>query len=306
PATIDELTDVRGAAPLAPDRLLDLLRSGPPVFSLLFGTEGEDGAWQGVAEVFDLEGNFGAVDAAAVTMHKLAFAAAATAIDDRVAAPLTVPVPAPASAEDCERALERLGGRPCVVKPNAMGASLLLTHLPAPTAADLREAIAAIAPHDRLALVQEHVAGDEYTVGVFEDRDGPRALPPLRAVFDRPVLGHAEKHRPGQVTGEWLDGGPLADLLAGVSVRLFGVLGLRLWCRLDYLWSPDRGLVVLEANSMPGLMRGSAYPLMLEAAGLTLGDLLDANLALRRDARSKRLPYEIHPHDVSTLDRSVP
>ncbi len=78
------------------------------------------------------------------------------------------------------------------------------------------------------------------------------------------------------------------------SERLFTELDLLGWARFDYIASPA-GIFFLEINSIPGLMSGSLFPRMLDAAGLGIVDLirLTAQAAGRRAVRDKRLVYTI-------------
>ncbi|MEU3036779.1 D-alanine--D-alanine ligase family protein [Streptomyces griseoaurantiacus] len=307
PGDISALCDRSAAQPLTPAALLELLGSGPSVFSLLFGTEGEDGAWQGVGEVFDLPGSFGPVSAAAVSMHKLAFSAAAVALEPRLSRPDSWLIRADDPRHGPANALAALNGRPCVVKPNSMGASLLTTYLAEPDLASLTEAVGEISGYDTFALVQEYIEGEEYTVGVFEDAEGPHILPIARAQTASPLLGHAEKHRNGLVRVEFTDeNSTVGKTLADICLRTYRLMGFRLWCRFDLIWDRHRDRpVILEANSMPGLMRGSIYPVMLERAGHSLADLVRAGVGAHgRTGPAKVLRYDIEPHTVPSLHES--
>ncbi|WP_067497397.1 hypothetical protein [Actinoplanes sp. TFC3] len=300
PPGIDALINTGSAKPLTPAELVDQLRSGPPVFSLLFGTEGEDGAWQGLAEVFDLTGSFGPVAAAAVSMHKLAFSAAAVAVEPRLAMPDSWIIRADDPRHGPANALAALAGRACVVKPNSMGASLLTTYLEKPDVESLTAAVRAISDYDTFALVQEYIEGDEHTIGVFEDAEGPHVLPIVRAETDSPLLGHDEKHRDGLVSVEFVDPMSRAGMeLAAICLRVYRLMGFRLWCRFDIIWDRRRDRpVILEANSMPGLMQGSVFPVMLERGGYRLTDLIRYGISAVTAQRNKVLPYDIEPHAI--------
>jgi D-alanine-D-alanine ligase len=301
PSTLTDLSNTQAATPLGHPELLGLLINAGVVFSLLHGTEGEDGSWQGIAEVLDLAGNFGPVSAAAISMHKFAFANAAAALVDGLVAAPTWPVLSASPDGQIQAAVAALARRPSVIKPNSMGASLLTEFLEVPTAERLRDAVERIRPYDPVALIQACIQGAEYTVGIFADTAGARVLPIARAVTASRFLGHREKHNPGLVTAEFLDPEDrVARVLAKCSLQLFEFFGFRLWCRFDFIWDAERDRpVILEANAMPGLMRGSIYPVMLEKVGLSLADLVRA-AATPNDIvrRSKQLPYTIEPHEV--------
>lgn len=304
-SSVEELTRPDPASEIPPPGLLELLAGrNVHVFSVLHGSEGEDGAWQGLAEVFDIRGNFGPVAAAALSMDKFAFAAAAAAAFPELSVPRTWAIDTRSPDRGVEAAFAGLRSGACVVKPNSLGASLLTEYIQLPTVGKLMAAIASIEPFDRTALVQEYVSGDEYTVGLFQDVAGCQVLPIARARVPGPLLGYREKHLSNAgVRVGWLD--PASDLfkrLASVSERLFSRFDFRLWARFDFIHhEPTDKLHVLEANLMPGLGPGSIYPVMLRRAGRGLESLVAASLGIAAVAspRTKVLEYEIEAHQVT-------
>lgn len=291
--------------PLGTGELIELLAQSSHVFSLLHGTEGEDGAWQGVAEVFNVPGSFGPTGAAAITMDKYACSAVVAAIESRIRTPLTFAVPTGTPDQAAEAACESLEEAACVVKPNSMGASLLTRYIESPTPGQLCALAGETRPYDRRMLVQEYVRGIEYTVGLIELRDGLTALPPARAEIEGNILGFAEKHRPGaRVSVSWPEPEEcVAQILVDVSKRLFVELGLYLWARFDFIVDESTSeIFFLECNSMPGLGEGSIFPIMLQEQGLSLLDLIESSIQLQPKNPDKRktLPYHIEAHQVAT------
>lgn len=277
--------------------LEELSRGGEYIFNLLHGNEGEDGAWQGVAEVLDLPGSFGPVAAAALTMDKWAQSLVAVgACGGELRMPRTWRVDAPLRDGAVERIAAELAGLPAVVKPNRMGASHLARRLDPATGELLARAAEEIFVYDPQALVQEYVEGREYTCGCIERGGEVVALPVVEAVTADGFLGHDEKHRAGRVTPRLFlaDDGETARVKEA-SRQLFAAFGLEGMCRFDFIARAD-GLYFLEANSIPGLMGGSVFPRMLQAAGLDRADLIACcmDAYARRPAREKRLCYEVH------------
>ncbi|MEU9132852.1 ATP-grasp domain-containing protein [Kitasatospora sp. NPDC048540] len=309
PDTEDEL---RAGTDLPLHEALSRLTDGDAfVFSLLHGNEGEDGAWQGIAEVLALRGNFGPVLASALGMDKRLQAVVARDLVPGLRTPRTWMAP-PSLARDPE-ALEQwaaevaglLDGRPAVVKPNRMGASLLTRVLPDPTGPALARATAAALPYDSQVLVQEYVPGTEYTCGVVRTGGRTTALPVVQAVTEHGFLGHREKHEHGLVQPllHTTDTGTTRRVKQA-SVRLFDEMEVFGFARLDFLVHDD-DLYFLEINTLPGLMHGSAFPRMLDAAGLDLVDLVEECAAEygRRSVRDKALPYLIgHPAEETTAE----
>jgi D-alanine-D-alanine ligase len=285
------------AGPAAsPAQALELLRdSGCFVFSLLHGNEGEDGGWQGVAEVFDIPGNFGPVLPAALGMDKRLQGMVVSALVPELRIPRTWLVRVGSGSDHRERVLREAGAGPIVVKPNCMGASLLTSHLWQADPGELGQALEDIFPYDPEALVQEYIDGPELTCGVLRQEGNTIALPVLEAVTANGFLGHREKHRPGQVeVVVRAHDDPQARTVMAHSVRLFDELNLFGFARFDFRCRAA-DIFFLEVNTLPGIMRGSAFPLMLEAGGRCLMDVVQACVEgfISRPARSKKLPYEI-------------
>ncbi|MEV4442379.1 ATP-grasp domain-containing protein [Streptomyces sp. NPDC049577] len=303
PGTEEELR--AGAALPLHEGLRRLADSGAFVFSLLHGNEGEDGAWQGVAEVLGLRGSFGPVLASALGMDKRLQAVVARDLVPGLRTPRTWLLP-PAAAQDpaareawAARITERLDGRPAVVKPNRMGASLLAALVTEPAGAALAEAAARVLPYDDQVLVQEFVEGAEFTCGVVRAGGRTLALPVVEAVTAQGFLGHREKHEDGLVRPVLhTEDTEVTRRVKEASVRLFDEMAVFGFARLDFLVR-DGELYFLEINTLPGLMDGSAFPRMLEAAGLGLADLVEECAAeyARRPVRDKVLPYRIDHGD---------
>ncbi len=267
------------------------------VFNLLHGNEGEDGAWQGIAEVANIRGSFGSVFAAALTMNKWAQSLlAVSAFESRLHYPEMWRISSTSSPQDIDQIIHNLNGRTCVVKPNRMGASLCAERYEYLTVEKLQALAAKIAPFDSEILVQEYIRGTEYTCGCIELNGRVNALPIIQAITDQQFLGHAEKHQKGLVQAHLiLEDTPITMELKEISCKLFREFDLSAMCRFDYIVT-DQGIpYFLEANSIPGLMRGSAFPKMLSAIGLDCVDLvrLCVEAEKGRLPRAKLLPYAI-------------
>lgn len=270
-------------------------RSRWPIFSLLHGNEGEDGAWQGLAEIAGLQGNFGPVLASALAMSKFHMAMLASSLQP-VRMPHTIFLDARASDADLSRAIDTLGSRPSVVKPNSLGSSLLAERHHSLDLATLRRLRHQILPYDPELLVQEYVTGTEYTAGCLEIEGKVTVLPIVRAVTAAGFLGHREKHKSGLVHPEIVGAGTeIAAQISTVSANLFRAFNFLGMCRFDYIAGDDGNLYFLEANTLPGLTSGSAYTLMLAAGGHGMVDLIRAciSAARARPRRTKVFRYHI-------------
>ena len=113
--------------------------------------------------------------------------------------------------------------------------------------------------------------------------EGPEALPaveiaPESGVFDytaRYTPGLTEYHAPARLSDE------VAARAAELAVLVHRALGLADLSRTDAIVTPDGEVHFLEVNVSPGLTQTSMFPMAVEAAGSSLGDVL-ARLLTRR------------------------
>ncbi|KMS76544.1 hypothetical protein ACM01_05020 [Streptomyces viridochromogenes] len=272
---------------------VERLRSGGSfVFSLLHGNEGEDGGWQGLAEVFGIRGNFGPTLASALGMDKYLQAALATALLPGLRTPRSVLVRT--GSFDAQRVLQEIGPGPLVVKPNRMGASLLTTCLRDPDEQALTKAVTEAAPYDNQVLVQEFVSGREYSCSVY--RENGRFIDlPVAEVVSQGFFGHEEKHAKGRARIELCTDDPTTKAIRDYAQSLFEATDVATFARCDFLVR-DGETYFLEVNTLPGLMSGSIFPRALAAAGRTITDLVVAASGEydSRPARDKVKEYDIH------------
>ncbi|MGW9159065.1 D-alanine--D-alanine ligase family protein [Microbacterium sp. NPDC055665] len=159
-----------------------------------------------------------------------------------------------------------------VVKPVSAGSShgVGLVTEEGQLLAALREA----ARFDRRILVEEVVRGREIDVAVLREKGGIRwAAPPLEihatGLFDTATKydGSARFTVPAQLEAAE------AGALKRAAIAVFDALGCDGVARMDFFLT-DRGPVLNEVNTMPGLTAASQVPRMFDAAGVTYVDLV--------------------------------
>ncbi|MGW1466609.1 D-alanine--D-alanine ligase family protein [Streptomyces sp. NPDC002308] len=288
----EEEKELRAGEVLTLGAAIDRLQSGGSfVFSLLHGNEGEDGGWQGMAEVAGIRGNFGPVLASALGMDKYLQAALATALLPGLRVPRSALVRA--DSFDAQRVLQEIGPGPLVVKPNRMGASLLTTCLHDPDEQELVKAVAEAAPYDNQVLVQEFVSGREYSCSVYRE-NGYFIDLPVAEVVSQGFFGHEEKHVKGRARIELCTEDPTSKAMRDYAQSIFAATEVATFARCDFLVR-DGETYFLEINTLPGLMSGSIFPMALAASGRTITDLVvvaSGNYD-SRPARDKVKKYDI-------------
>ena len=258
-----------GVWPIRPDQL-----KSDVAFIAMHGTYGEDGTVQGCLEAAKIPYTGSGVLASAIAMDK---ARSANLFSYHgLQTPSYVPVGRNCTRSDLVRIAGEIG-LPCVVKPSNCGSSVGITIVR--KRGDLVAAVALAHKHDRTALVQEYIDGDEVTCGVVEDpKTGlASALQPTQII---PKTGeffdyHA-KYTAGaseEVTPPRLSKAVIKEIQT-IAVKAHEILGCRGMSRTDMIVSL-KGIFVLETNTIPGMTETSLLPQAAAAVGIPFPKLLD-------------------------------
>lgn len=254
-------TGVSAAASLA--LALPLLARTDVVFPAVHGALGEDGALAALCGLAGVRVVGSGLRAGAIGMDKWTTKLVAEAVGLGTARGRLV------AAEDIGD-VEFEGE--VVVKPVSAGSShgVSLVSEEGGLLAALREA----ARFDRRILVEEVVRAREIDVAVLREKGGVRwAAPPLEihatGLFDTATKydGSARFTVPAQ-----LDAAEVAALKRA-AIAVFDALGCDGVARMDFFLT-DRGPLLNEVNTMPGLTAASQVPRMFAAAGVTYVDLV--------------------------------
>jgi len=200
---------------------------------------------------------------------------------------------------------------PLIVKPNAEGSSKGVHRTSVvDTEAELREAAREmIAKYDQPALVEDYIAGREFTVGLLGERR-PKVLPPMEVVFlandAHPVYSFEYKQDwsskirydvPAQLEPSQL------KALERAARECFMALGCRDVARVDFRMDAQGRVYFLECNPLPGLTPGwSDLVLIAKAAGIEYPALISEILsgAIRRYKERERERRESERGTVAT------
>jgi D-alanine-D-alanine ligase len=242
-------------------------------FLALHGPYGEDGTIQGMLDLLGVpyvgSGTLASALAMDKTMAKKVFLAEG------------IPVPAGTVVHraDWKQAPEAAAAQavkaalPAVVKPARQGSSIGMSMVK--EAAAMPAALAEAFEYDSLVLVEERLRGTEVTVGVIGNRE-LQALPLVEIVSKREFFDYRAKYDPG-LSEEVCPARVSADAARAaqdVALRAHRALGCRNLSRVDIMIT-ERGPVVLEVNTMPGMTVNSLLPKAAQAAGIPFSELLD-------------------------------
>jgi D-alanine-D-alanine ligase len=242
---------------------LPLLARTDVVFPAVHGALGEDGALAALCALAGVRVVGSGLRAGAIGMDKWTTKLVADAVGLGTARGRLV------SADDIgDVEFER----EVVVKPVSAGSShgvSLVTE-----EGELLTALREAARFDRRILVEEVVRGREIDVAVLREKGGIRwAAPPLEihatGLFDTATKydGSARFTVPAH-----LDAAEVAALKRA-AIAVFDALGCDGVARMDFFLT-ERGPVLNEVNTMPGLTAASQVPRMFAAVGVTYVDLV--------------------------------
>ncbi len=193
-----------------------------------------------------------------------------------------------------ERLLKDFGRFPLIAKPVAEGSSKgVLSKSVCSSESELREVVKEILEkYQQPALIEEYVAGREFTVGLLGEKR-PKVLPPMEIVFldkseKTPVYSFQHKldwnDRIRYDVPAQLDAGQLERLKVAARAA-FMALGCRDVARIDFRMDERGRIYFLECNPLPGLTPGwSDLVLIAQGGGMDyralIGEIMSG--AIRR------------------------
>jgi D-alanine-D-alanine ligase len=178
------------------------------------------------------------------------------------------------------------------------------------TEEELRAAVrACVERYRQPALVEEYIAGREFTVGLLGDKR-PRVLAPMEICFkdeqnERPVYDYAvkqewEKHVYYQCPAKLSESEQKA--IEKIARATFWALDCRDVARVDLRMAADGRIYVLEVNPLPGLTPGySDLVLIAQAVGIEYDSLIAEIMSggLRRMREKRREERELDKKEAA-------
>jgi D-alanine-D-alanine ligase len=259
------------------------------VFPVLHGPMGEDGTVQGMLELAGLPYVGAGVLGSAVAMDKTI----AKTILDQAGLPQ-----APwqlVLRRDWENDPDRIAdwidqkvGYPCFTKPANMGSSVGITKVH--DRSELAAGMAEAGKHDRKILVEQGVDARELEVSVLGN-DEPIAsvvgeVVPCNEFYDYNAKYVEEGSQ--LIVPAQLEGKTLVEIQE-LAIDAFKALDLAGMARVDFFLDKQTDHIYInELNTIPGFTSISMYPMLWEATGISLAELVDRLIALALERHSER------------------
>lgn len=247
----------------------------------IHGTPGEDGKLQGYLDLVGLP--YTSCDAAtsALTFNKRYTVAVAAFAGINVAKSLHIFSHNPVTPGELLKQLSL----PVFVKPNNGGSSIGMSKVNKPE--ELAGALEKGFKEDDQLLIEEFIAGREFTVGVYKTTKEIIVLPITEVIthndffdYEAKYLGKSEEITPAKIDET------MADSIRKAARKIYETFNCRGVVRIDFIYNEAKGLpYMLEINTVPGQTDASVVPQQVRATG---GNLKDFYTALIEDALTRR------------------
>jgi D-alanine-D-alanine ligase len=240
----------------------------------IHGTPGEDGRLQGYFDLLNLP--YTSCDAAvsALTFNKRFTVAVAAFSGINVARSVLLIKDRMDSPDEVTRNLQF----PVFVKPNNGGSSIGMSRVNSPSE-ELGAAIEKAFKEDNQVLIEEFIAGREFTIGVFRSRGEIITLPMTEVKSKREFFDFEAKYTAGlneETTPAQVDEA-IAEKIRAAARKIYQVFNCRGIIRIDFIYNEAKGEpFMLEINTVPGQSEASIVPQQLRVYGWTLTEFYSA------------------------------
>jgi D-alanine-D-alanine ligase len=258
-------------------------------FSIIHGTNGEDGVMQGFFRSLNIPFVGPDVLGSAVCMDKDVTKRLLRDFQIPLANSITLLRHEPLDLSFAQ-VVEKLG-LPLFVKPANAGSSVGVSKVT--DEAGFHLALAEAFKFDRKILIEEAVIGKEVECAVLGN-EHPDASVLGEIIPVKDFYSYEAKYKdadgakmkiPAEIAPE------ISDQIRQTAVQAFQIVCCEGLARVDFFLRPDNTFVLNEINTLPGFTEISMYPKMWEATGVSYSDLISTlvELGLARHERDNAL-----------------
>jgi len=240
----------------------------------IHGTPGEDGKLQGYFDLLGLP--YTSCDAAvsALTFNKRFTVAVAAFNGINVARSVLLIKGRMESPDEATKNLQF----PVFVKPNNGGSSIGMSKVNNPSE-ELGPAIEKAFREGSQVLIEEFIAGREFTIGVFRSKGEIITLPFTEVKSKKEFFDFEAKYTAGlneETTPAIVDEAIAAKVRAAAK-KIYQVFNCNGIIRIDFIYNEAKGEpYMLEINTVPGQSEASIVPQQLRVYGWTLKEFYSA------------------------------
>lgn len=245
------------------DNVIDICRAADIVFLALHGEDGEDGKIQATFDLAGIKYTGTGPLGSAIAMNK--------EIAKQIFQQNGISTPRGITLKKGETYMSDLGF-PCVVKPSSRGSSVGVSIVE--SLGDMKSAIELGFNYDDELIIEQYIKGRECDVGILDGH----ALPVIEICPKTGFYDYKNKYQSG-LTDEFCPADfpqDITEKLQKAAEKVFRVLKLDVYARMDFIVDGKDGIWCLEANTLPGLTPISLLPQEAAAAGMSYDDLCEA------------------------------
>jgi D-alanine-D-alanine ligase len=263
------------------------------VFTVLHGTDGEDGSIQGMLKSLDLPVVGTGVLGSSLSMNKII----AKRLLREAGLPVTnfLPVNFADSKKPTFEEVEQKLGLPFMVKSASLGSSVGVTKVKSKK--DFAAAVKESFRYDNELLFEQYVKGRELECAILGNVP-PKASMPGEIIISQEYEFYSFDAK--YVDSKAVDIAVPAKLpndviekIREMSVKAFQALKCEDYARVDLFYAADGNIYINEINTIPGFTNSSMYPMMWKERGISFTDLISKliTLAMEKTELSQRIQH---------------
>ncbi len=240
------------------------------VFIMLHGSPGEDGKLQGYFDLINIP--YTSCDAltSSLTMNK---GYSKAIVDGIPGLHIARSVQLFENSDQSSGLLSTSLKLPLFIKPNNGGSSIGMSKVK--SSDELPDALAKAFNEDTQVLVEEFIQGREFSIGVYNGKNGITVLPATEVIPSNDFFDFEAKYTPGAT--EEITPGRMNDEEKARVERIIKDVYIKLNCRgmvrVDYFLQDDTSnFYFVEINTIPGQTAQSFIPQQVKAAGMDIGE----------------------------------
>ena len=256
--------------------IIEICRMADIVFLALHGENGEDGKVQAAFDLFGIRYTGTDYFSSALAMNK-----EMSKVLFRVHG---IPTPRGISMKQEEKVVssaEAGVALPCVVKPCCGGSSIGVSIIHSEE--EFERALEEAFRYEEEILIEDYIEGREFSVGVLDGKALPVIeIAPVEGFYDyknKYKAGSAVETCPADLPEE------IAAKMQYYAEEVVRALGLRTYCRMDFLLSKGNEIFCLEANTLPGMTPTSLLPQEASAVGMSFEQLCEKIIQISLEKR---------------------
>lgn len=262
------------------DNIAELISKHPDIVYLaLHGQGGEDGCIQGLLELAQIPYTGPGVAASAVCMNKI--------LTKQVLAEYNIPtakfvVKRHEECDDIERVSSELInalGLPMVLKSPCQGSSIGVVLVK--SAEEMEAGIREVFRYGNQLMAEEFLSGVEITLPIYGN-EALTVLPEVEITSEREFYDYKAKYTNGlchHIIPSRISESE-REKVREIGMRAYRALDCAGLSRIDFIVDKNKGPMVIEVNTLPGMTEMSLFPDSAKAAGISFDQLVSKILTL--------------------------